>query len=242
MAVGCQRGEDARERWRTIPIARSDANVGSDAGSVSIRNTRFSICRIRFGFFHSSVFDNVWFSALASRRQLKAAEAIREVVASSILTEIRDPRVSDVTVIGVSVSPDMREAKVSVSVMGGEKVEKLSLAGLRSSAGFLQKQIANRIDTRHTPRLTFEIDRGMQNSMAVGEILAKIRREKAAEHGENLAGTDDDGASEAIGASISLEATHEGSPGALFDPNPPAEDAADAVPPDDESSRASPGD
>ena len=49
---------------------------------------------------------------MTSRRLLKAAEAIREVVAASILTELRDPRVRDVTVVGVKVSPDMREAKV----------------------------------------------------------------------------------------------------------------------------------
>jgi len=118
---------------------------------------------------------------MTSRRLLKAAEAIREVVASAILTELRDPRVGDVTVTGVKVSPDMREAKVAVSVMGDEKQEKLSLRGLQNSAGFLQQRIAQRIETRNTPRLTFEIDKGLENTMAVGEILAQIRREKEAE-------------------------------------------------------------
>jgi len=115
---------------------------------------------------------------LTSRRLLKAAEAIREVVAQSILTELRDPRVKDVTVISVEVSPDMREAKVGVSVMGDEAQKSLSLRGLQNSAGFLQSKIANRLDTRYTPRLRFEIDRGQENAMAVGEILARIRREQ----------------------------------------------------------------
>jgi ribosome-binding factor A len=109
---------------------------------------------------------------------LKAAEAIREVVASAILTEIRDPRVQDVTVIGVEVTPDMREATVSVSVRGDESQKQLSLRGLQNSAGFLQSKIANRIDTRYVPRLQFELNRGMENAMAVGDILGKIRREK----------------------------------------------------------------
>ena len=109
---------------------------------------------------------------------LKAAEAIREVVASAILTEIRDPRVKDVTVIGVEVSPDMREATVSVSVMGDESQKQLSLHGLQNSAGFLQSKIANRIDTRYTPRLRFELNRGMENAMVVGELLSKIRKEQ----------------------------------------------------------------
>ncbi|TWT93989.1 30S ribosome-binding factor RbfA [Stieleria varia] len=115
---------------------------------------------------------------MTSRRLLKAAEAIREVVASAILTEIRDPRVRDVTVIGVKVTPDMREATVSVSVMGDETQKQLSLRGLQNSAGFLQSKIANRIDTRYTPKLQFELNRGTENAILVGELLSKIKREK----------------------------------------------------------------
>ncbi len=118
---------------------------------------------------------------MTSRRLLKAAEAIREVVASAILTELADPRVRDVTVTGVKVTPDMREAKVAVSVRGDEAQEKLSLHGLRNAAGYLQSKIAERIDSRYIPRLQFEIDKGMHNAMEVGEILAKIRREREAE-------------------------------------------------------------
>lgn len=124
---------------------------------------------------------------MTNRRLLKAAEAIREVVASSILTELRDPRVRDVTVVGVQVSPDMREAKVAVTVMGDEKQQQLSLRGLQNSAGFLQSKIARRIESRHTPRLQFVIDKGIQHSLEVGEILAKLQHERdqsAASDGE----------------------------------------------------------
>lgn len=125
---------------------------------------------------------------MSSRRLLKAGEAIREVVASSILTELRDPRVRDVTVVGVKVSPDMREAKVSVSVMGDEAQQQLSLRGLQNAAGFLQSKIASRIDTRHTPRLQFVIDKGVQHSLLVGEILEKIKQEKASDSKEDADG------------------------------------------------------
>lgn len=117
---------------------------------------------------------------MTSRRQLKAAEAIREVVATSILTDIRDPRVKEVTVLGVEVSPDMREAKVSVSVMGDEAQQTLSLRGLQNSAGFLQAKIAQRIETRYIPKLRFVLDPGVKSVFAVGEILARIRREQEA--------------------------------------------------------------
>ena len=117
---------------------------------------------------------------MSSRRQLKAAEAIREVVATSILTDIRDPRVRDVTVLAVEVSPDMREAKVSVSVMGDETQQQLSVRGLQNAAGFLQAKIADRIETRYTPKLRFVLDQGVKNVAAVSEILDRIRREKEA--------------------------------------------------------------
>lgn len=113
-----------------------------------------------------------------SRRQLKAAEAIREVIATSILTDLRDPRVRDVTVISVDVSPDMREAKVYVSVMAEESQKQLAIRGLQNSAGFLQSKIATRLDMRYTPRLAFELDRGQENALAVTQILARIRAEQ----------------------------------------------------------------
>jgi len=128
---------------------------------------------------------------VSSRRLLKAAEAIREVVASSILTELRDPRVRDVTVVGVKVSPDMREAKISVSVMGDESQQQLSLRGLQNAAGFLQSKIASRIDTRHTPRLQFVIDKGVQQSLLVGEILEKIKRERESNSDDLLGDSED---------------------------------------------------
>ena len=113
-----------------------------------------------------------------SRRLLKAAEAIREVVSMAILTEIRDPRVENVTVTGVEVAPDMKSAKVSVSVMGDEGRQKLCLRGLQSSSGFLQSRIADRIDTRYTPKLSFELDTGVKKSLEVDRILAELAEER----------------------------------------------------------------
>jgi ribosome-binding factor A len=109
-----------------------------------------------------------------SRRLLKAAEAIRSVVSMAILTELRDPRVKNVTVVGVEVLPDMKSAKVYVSIMGSEKEQQLSLSGLQNAAGFLQKKIAERIETRYTPRLTFVLDKGVKNSLEVDRILREV--------------------------------------------------------------------
>lgn len=111
---------------------------------------------------------------MTSRRLLKAASAIREVVSMAILAEIRDPRVQNVTVTSVDVMPDMRQAKVNVSIMGDEKTQKLALHGLQSSAGFLQRKIADRIDTRYTPRLEFVLDPGVKNALKIADILHRV--------------------------------------------------------------------
>ncbi|MEO0531437.1 MAG: 30S ribosome-binding factor RbfA, partial [Planctomycetota bacterium] len=106
---------------------------------------------------------------MSSRRVLKAAEAIREVVGMAILADLRDPRIENVTVTRVEVSADMRAAKVYVSVMGTESKQKLAIKGLESSAGFLQSKISNRIDTRYTPRLQFKLDDGVKKSIAIAQ-------------------------------------------------------------------------
>jgi ribosome-binding factor A len=116
---------------------------------------------------------------MTSRRVQKAAEAIREVVSMAILTEIRDPRVENVTVTFVEVSPDMRQAKVHVSVMGDDQKQKLCLHGLQSSAGFLQAKIGQRIDTRYTPRLRFELDMGVKKSLEIARLLNDVLPDEA---------------------------------------------------------------
>lgn len=111
---------------------------------------------------------------MTSRRTQKAAQAIRQVVSMSILTELKDPRVRDVTVTHVEVAPDMRQAKVHVSIMGDEKKQRLVLDGLTNSAGFLQAKIAERIDTRYTPRLQFVLDMGVKRSIEVARTLHEV--------------------------------------------------------------------
>jgi ribosome-binding factor A len=124
---------------------------------------------------------------MSSRRTLKAASAIKEVVSTAILTELRDPRIENVTVTFVEVSPDMRYAKVHVSVMGDEKQQQLCLHGLNRAAGYLQKRVNDRIETRYTPRLQFVLDKGIKNAFKVAEILKQVLPQ---EHPAELAASD----------------------------------------------------
>src|SRR6266571_1831169 len=79
---------------------------------------------------------------MSSRRVAKVAEALRECVSTTVLFELKDPRVQNVTVLRIEVSPDLRSARVYVSVRGDEKTQVLSMHGLRAARGFIQSRIA----------------------------------------------------------------------------------------------------
>lgn len=126
---------------------------------------------------------------MSSRRVLKAAQAIREVVGMAIITDLKDPRIRDVTVTMVEVSPDMRQAKVHVSVMGDQTKQDLCLRGLQNSAGYLQQKVGKRIDTRYTPRLQFVLDKGIKHALTVTRILEDVLPK---EESNQAASTSDD--------------------------------------------------
>lgn len=109
----------------------------------------------------------------------------------AILTGLNDPRIQDVTVTYVEMTPDMRQAKVHVSIMGDETKQRLSLAGLKSAAGYLQSKVANRIETRYTPRLEFILDQGVKRSIQIAEILGRVLPKQPAEQTEDEDWTDD---------------------------------------------------
>lgn len=108
---------------------------------------------------------------MSHRRTAKVAQAIRQVVSTAILTELRDPRVKKVTVLNVEVPSDLRSAKVYVSVLGEEREGYLVLRGLQSARGFLQSRIADEIDLRWTPILEFVLDNGVKKSIEASKTL-----------------------------------------------------------------------
>jgi ribosome-binding factor A len=102
-------------------------------------------------------------------------EAMRAVLSDAIATDIKDPRVGFVTVTGVKTSPDLRHARVYVSVLGDDAVREGSLKGLRSAHGFLQGRLASELRLKHTPALTFEYDDTVDRGMRISEILDEGR-------------------------------------------------------------------
>lgn len=101
-------------------------------------------------------------------------ESVREVVSAAIADGLKDPRVGFVTVTGVEASPDLRHAKVFVSVLGGARERAATLDGLRASHGYLQARVNDALRLKHTPQLEFLYDETTDKAM---RIEALMRRE-----------------------------------------------------------------
>lgn len=111
---------------------------------------------------------------MSSHRNLRVAEAIREVVATSILFEVHDPRVRGVTVLAAEVSPDLRNAKVFFTVTGDVRDERRVMQGLQSARGFLQGKVAARLQTKVTPELRFEIDNSAKRTSELLKLIETV--------------------------------------------------------------------
>jgi ribosome-binding factor A len=116
---------------------------------------------------------------MKTHRLARVAEVIREVAASTILFELRDPRVKMVTVTRAEVSGDLQHAKVYVSIMGTPQEQQLTMHGLNHARGFIQSKVADRLQTRFTPILTFVLDQGVKNSIEVSRLIHEALAESA---------------------------------------------------------------
>jgi ribosome-binding factor A len=110
---------------------------------------------------------------MAKDRMRRVNEAVREVLSEAITTELKDPRVGFVTVTSVETSPDLRHARVFVSVLGDTDQREQSLAGLASSHGYLQGRVAAKLRLKHTPQLDFVYDETSERVMRISELLRR---------------------------------------------------------------------
>jgi ribosome-binding factor A len=108
---------------------------------------------------------------MPTARMRRVNEAIREILGDAIATELKDPRIGFVTVTEVDTSPDLRSARVYVSVLGSPEERESSLAGLRSSHGVLQGKIASAMRIKRTPTLTFEYDESAERGDRISRLL-----------------------------------------------------------------------
>jgi ribosome-binding factor A len=112
-----------------------------------------------------------------SRRTDRVDDLIRAELSQLILRELSDPRVRLASVSAVHVTPDLRKARVSVSVMGEETAREAAVAALQHASGFLRRQLGARLRLRVTPELTFTLDRGAEHSVHMASLLETLHHD-----------------------------------------------------------------
>ena len=109
-------------------------------------------------------------------RMRRVDEAMKEVLSDAITSEIKDPRVGFITVTAVETSPDLRHARVFVSVLGSDTVRRRSMTGLESAHGYLQRRVAHELRLKNTPTLQFLYDDSTDRGLRIAEILEEEGR------------------------------------------------------------------
>jgi ribosome-binding factor A len=103
-------------------------------------------------------------------------EAVREVVSQGV-GELKDPRIGFVTVTGVETSPDLRHARVFVSVLGSESKREKTLTGLEAAHGLLQARLARELRMKRTPQLAFEYDPTVERGVRMTQLIDELAPE-----------------------------------------------------------------
>ncbi len=113
---------------------------------------------------------------MATRRQKKVAELLHKEISQLIQFQTQDPRLGFVTITGVDVTPDLRQAKVYFTILDDDSLEE-TLAGLNSASGFFRHQLAQTLDLRHIPELSFKWDKTLENALRIDSLLDTIKKE-----------------------------------------------------------------
>jgi ribosome-binding factor A len=108
-----------------------------------------------------------------SDRMRRVDEAVRQVLSEAV-GELKDPRLGFVTVTGVQTSPDLRSARVYVSVLGSERTRDSSIAALSSAHGVLQARIARELRLKRTPQLSFEYDPTVERGVRMSHLIDEL--------------------------------------------------------------------
>jgi ribosome-binding factor A len=108
-----------------------------------------------------------------SDRMRRVDEAVRQVLSEAV-GELKDPRVGFVTVTGVRTSPDLRSARVFVSVLGSARKRERSIAALSSAHGVLQARIARELRLKRTPQLSFEYDPTVERGVRMSHLIDEL--------------------------------------------------------------------
>ncbi|MEW6522156.1 MAG: 30S ribosome-binding factor RbfA [Bacillota bacterium] len=114
-------------------------------------------------------------------RSQRVAEAIKEEISDILQNDMKDPRIGFASVVRVQVSPDLRAAKVHVSVLGDEEARRKTMAGLDSGTGFIRSELGKRLRLRHTPEVVFVLDDSIEHGVHISKLLMDLRRDQERE-------------------------------------------------------------
>jgi ribosome-binding factor A len=109
------------------------------------------------------------------------AEELKNEISEIIAHEVRDPRLGFVTVTGVKVSPDLRHARILISVFGNKEEQRQTIDALADASGFIRRQIGARIKLRYTPELTFAYDESVEQGDRMMQLIEEIKKESPEE-------------------------------------------------------------
>ncbi|MBI4230271.1 MAG: 30S ribosome-binding factor RbfA [Planctomycetes bacterium] len=116
-----------------------------------------------------------------TRRMERVSHAIRDVVSRVILHELGDPRIGFVTVTQVKVAADLRSARVFYSVMGSDAQHRTTERGLRDAASHIQNIVADELDMKFVPRLTFQFDESVGRSLRISHLIEQAKQGRTVE-------------------------------------------------------------
>ena len=108
-----------------------------------------------------------------TERMRRVNEAVREVLSEAV-GELKDPRIGFVTVTGVETSPDLRHARVFVSVLGSEAKRERTLEGLAAAHGVLQAKVAHELRMKRTPQLAFQYDPAVERGVRMTQLIDEL--------------------------------------------------------------------
>ena len=108
-----------------------------------------------------------------SDRMRRVNHLVREVLADGIL-DLKDPRIGLVTITGVETSPDLRHARVYVSVLGAERKRQRALEGLQAAHSVLQARLARELRLKRTPQLAFEYDPSVERGVRMTKLIDEL--------------------------------------------------------------------
>jgi ribosome-binding factor A len=116
------------------------------------------------------------------KRAERVAQLIKEEISRLILRSVKDPRIGLVTVTHVSLSDDLRHAKVYISLPRGDEAQRReALLGMKSAAGFLRGELTRRLQLRYAPALAFHLDDSLERGLQLAELFRQIETDKTAE-------------------------------------------------------------